>query len=175
MNKPVDDWWSGAFYEKWIDPRTQELREVISEQINKGSSVIDIGCGTGALAFELAKKCSRVVGVDLSPKMIQHANKRKEENTSSNIDFREADGTNLTEFGDQEFDFATISMVLHEIPRELAIAILKEMNRVAKKIVIADYITKQPINLPGIRIRLAELFAGIEHFKNFRAYSKIMD
>lgn len=41
----------------------------------EGSSVLEVGCGFGALTLELVKRgASRAVGQDLSPKMVQMAN-----------------------------------------------------------------------------------------------------
>lgn len=130
-----DDYWSGAIYEKWIDPRTLELRETISNYVEQGSSVIDIGCGTGALVFELNEKCERVVGVDYSPKMIKHALKRKKEKDCSSVEFIEADATDLSQFSDQTFDYAIISLVLHGMPHALALSALQETKRIAKQVV----------------------------------------
>lgn len=38
-----------------------------------GDSVLDLGCGTGLLAAELAREGRVIDGVDLSPRMLQHA------------------------------------------------------------------------------------------------------
>ena len=56
------------------DPRHEETRELISSFIGKNSSVLDIGCGTGALARHLAPRCKQVAGLDLSSRMIEEAN-----------------------------------------------------------------------------------------------------
>jgi len=114
--KNTDAYWSGAFYERFIDPQTQELRDGISECIPKGSSVIDFGCGTGALAFSLSEKCEKIVGVDFSPKMIKHACKNKEKKNCSNVDFIEADASDLSQFDDQEFDVLRIGASLRGRP-----------------------------------------------------------
>jgi len=38
--------------------------------------VLDLGCGTGLVGVEIAPHAKRLVGVDLSPKMIERARKR---------------------------------------------------------------------------------------------------
>ncbi len=43
----------------------------------QGRRIFDAGCGTGALAFELAARGAHVVAVDLSPTLIQLARERK--------------------------------------------------------------------------------------------------
>jgi magnesium-protoporphyrin O-methyltransferase len=42
----------------------------------QGARVLDAGCGTGALAFELAKRGATVVGVDVSPTLVGLAQER---------------------------------------------------------------------------------------------------
>jgi 2-polyprenyl-3-methyl-5-hydroxy-6-metoxy-1,4-benzoquinol methylase len=45
--------------------------------IKKGSTALDVGCGIGTLSFKLASRCSKVVGIDLSRKMISYAQRKK--------------------------------------------------------------------------------------------------
>ena len=40
----------------------------------RGWRILDAGCGAGPLAIELAHRGADVLGVDLSPQMIEHAN-----------------------------------------------------------------------------------------------------
>ena len=42
----------------------------------QGARILDAGCGTGALAFELAKRGADVVGVDVSPTLVGLARER---------------------------------------------------------------------------------------------------
>jgi magnesium-protoporphyrin O-methyltransferase len=42
----------------------------------QGARILDAGCGTGALAFELAKRGANVVGVDVSPTLVSLARER---------------------------------------------------------------------------------------------------
>jgi ubiquinone/menaquinone biosynthesis C-methylase UbiE len=39
---------------------------------------LDVGCGTGALALKLAPRCKRVIGVDISSKMLEIARGKAE-------------------------------------------------------------------------------------------------
>ena len=56
------------------------MRDVLINQLPAdlaGARILDAGCGTGALAFELAKRGADVVGVDISPQLIDIAEKRR--------------------------------------------------------------------------------------------------
>jgi len=68
---------SGWFYKTFIDPLLAGGRKTITEKIPENQSILDVACGTGAQVFELAKKAKKVVGVDLSEKMNQTAQKVK--------------------------------------------------------------------------------------------------
>jgi len=55
------------------------------------SSVLDVGCGTGNYALMLAGSCKEVIGVDLSPKMLEIAKRKASDKKVENIDFRRLD------------------------------------------------------------------------------------
>ncbi len=82
---------------------TQELMELC--HIDGGTHVLDVGCGVGLTPSYLAKAIGcRVVGVDISPKMIQRSKeKAKREKTEGLTEFRVADAQDLP-FEDGIFD-----------------------------------------------------------------------
>ena len=45
----------------------------------EGLEVLDLGCGTGYFAREMARRGARVTAVDLSPKMLAHARRLESE------------------------------------------------------------------------------------------------
>jgi SAM-dependent methyltransferase len=159
-------WYDGWFYARYLDPWVKRVREMVSSFIENDSSVIDIGSGTGALAFQLAGRCKRVVGVDLSSHMIAFANQRRERECFPNVSFLHLDAARLSEHIHRTFDYAVMSLALHEIPVPQGVKIMKELEAVADRIIIADFKTPQPVNLRGICNVGPELLAGIDHFKN---------
>lgn len=163
---------SGQFYGLVVDPILNSVRRQIRSQIVEGESVIDIACGTGAQAFQIAAKASRVLGIDLSESMIRYARRKLKKQNTYNLEFVVANATNLIEYRDDEFDVATMSLALHQFPPELYSPVLSEMKRVAKRIVIVDYTVPLKNNLAGVASKTIEFLAGKEHNRCFKQYYK---
>ena len=69
--------WNSTLYDKkhdFVAEYGKGLLEFVPQ--NTKQSILDLGCGTGALTAELAELCERIVGVDGSQNMI---NKAREE------------------------------------------------------------------------------------------------
>ena len=66
--------------------------------------VLDIGCGIGRVAAELAPRVREVHGIDVSAKMIAAATRRCGQ--MENVKFQKGNGRDLSEFGDQAFEAA---------------------------------------------------------------------
>ena len=70
------------------------MRDVILGQLPAdlhGKRVLDAGCGTGALACELAARGAEVVGIDISPQLIDIARKRMPTDLHDKVTFRAGD------------------------------------------------------------------------------------
>jgi SAM-dependent methyltransferase len=70
-------WYDGFLYEKLIAPQSERLQTFLTVFAKKGGTALEVGCGVGALSFKLAAKCSKVVGVDISQRMISYAERKK--------------------------------------------------------------------------------------------------
>lgn len=158
----------GAIYHRLFDPQLAEARQVTIDHIAEGSSVLDIGCGTGLLCFALKEqKHCRVVGLDLSRRMLEFARKS---NPFQDVTFVHEDATDLSAFGDHSFDYATMLMIMHELSRSQQIRVLTETLRVANKCIIIDSVVPLPKNAGGIGIRIVEATFGHDHNPNFKAF-----
>jgi len=118
-----------------------------------GKRILDAGCGTGALALELAKKGASVVAIDLSPNLIGLAKERISPEDRQNIDFRSGD---MLDDGLGEFDYVVgMDSMIHYCATDMLVVLEKLAPRVSNKIVF----TFAPSTLPlEVMIRVGRLF-----------------
>jgi SAM-dependent methyltransferase len=74
QNQRWGDGWVQA--QDLIDRGLKPFETLLTEQVRPGATVLDVGCGTGATTLAAAGKAARVVGVDISPAMIDAARAR---------------------------------------------------------------------------------------------------
>jgi SAM-dependent methyltransferase len=163
---------SGTFYSLMVDPFLKKLRKRVAFHIDKGEDVIDVACGTGAQVFELAGKARHAAGIDLSESMIDKAEEKQQKKNITNVLFRVDDATGRLNFDNRQFDVAILSLALHQFAPDDYPNILKEMKRVADRFIFVDYAVPLPWNFFGTGSKVAEFFAGREHFRNFRKYRR---
>ncbi len=73
-------------YGVWVD--------FVNQNAKTGSSILDLGCGTGTIAVELAKAGYFVSGLDLSSEMLTYAKQKAAEN-DVNVSFYEGSMTDF--------------------------------------------------------------------------------
>jgi demethylmenaquinone methyltransferase/2-methoxy-6-polyprenyl-1,4-benzoquinol methylase len=127
--------------------------------------VLDICCGTGSTTAIIAPEVDQghVTGVDLSPDMLAVAQKKV---VAPWVSFQLA-SVDALPFGDNSFDHVLCSYGLHEIPRDIRTAALKEVSRVLKpggKFLTLDY------DLPRNLITRLPIAAFVRVFEHDTAY-----
>lgn len=91
------EWWnsmSGGFGERPIPSFAKdEFLQLLErrQMLNENSDVLDVGCGAGRYAISIASKAKTVIGIDLSPRMIESANRRAADLRVKNVRFDIAD------------------------------------------------------------------------------------
>ncbi|MBU3579621.1 magnesium protoporphyrin IX methyltransferase [Polynucleobacter hirudinilacicola] len=118
-----------------------------------GKRVLDAGCGTGAVALELANKGALVTAVDLSPNLIELAKSRIPESDRQNIQFYAGDMLDEA-YGDFDYVIGMDSMI-HYCAKDMLVVLEKLSSRVSEKILF----TFAPSTLPlELMIRVGRLF-----------------
>lgn len=100
--------------------------------LERDSSVLELGCGSGGYALYLAKNvgCS-VIGLDIHASGVQNANQLATTGgLAARVRFEQCDASKTLPFNDQTFDAAFSNDVLCHIPGRLKV--LREMFRVRK-------------------------------------------
>jgi len=101
--------------------------------IEAGHRVLDVGCGTGAVALAAARRSganTEILGIDASPQMVAKA-RRKAEKRGSTATFEVAAIEDLP-FEDSSFDRVVSQFVMHHLPGQLAHDGLREVARVLR-------------------------------------------
>lgn len=124
-------------------------------------TIIDIGCGTGALCSVLSEKGLSVTGIDTAEKMLKIARVKPE---NKKISFIQANVLETLPFEDKSFDVAIASYVAHGLKAGERKRMYAEMSRVAKHyVLIYDYNDKR-----SLLITIIEWLEGGDYFHFIR-------
>ena len=129
VRKIFTDW--APFYNPthgWTLPKRRAARLVLN--IQTGDRVLDLACGPGLNLphlHELVGDCGQVIGVDLTPAMLEIARKMIHVKGWKNVEVWEADAAQLP-FPDNSFDKVIVSFALTIIPDY--IKAIEEIHRV---------------------------------------------
>jgi len=170
MTENKKHWYDGWFYDKIIAPNQDKLFGQIKDLIVPGSSIIDIGCGTGRLEFALADKCKSVLGIDLSKKNIERANLILSGKPDDKISFMHTGINILANNADNHFNYAILTYVIHEVNEEERLPLFIDIARIADKIIVGDYLVPRPKGFGSFISKVIEFIAGREHYRNYKSY-----
>ena len=169
--RPRSRFYDGRPYAATLDRLLGRLHQLVADNVEPTGRVLDVGCGTGDLPRRLAPKADEVVGIELSPAMVDFGKERLAESPLPGVSFVLGDVTEVfADLPEDHFDLATMVLVLHEMPTEAHLPVLGEVARVARQVLCVDFRAPMPWNLAGIRNRFFEIAAGIEHYRAFRAF-----
>lgn len=125
----LDDegWTANNHYHEFL------MRQVLANCEN----ALEIGCGTGAFARKLAKRCGRVTAIDLSPEMIQVAQERSR--GLENLQFNLAD-VMTWDFPKSRFDFVCSIATLHHLEQRELLLQIRDAPKPGGVLVILDLV-----------------------------------
>jgi len=161
--------------------RLWKRRVVKLAAVKSGDRALDLCCGTGDLAFALAKSGAETIGLDFSEKMLAMAETRRLKNSklkTQNLKLIQGDAQQVP-FPDNSFDAVTVGYGLRNLASwERG---LEEMIRVAKpggRIVILEF--GKPENALWRKIYFTHLscsvpLIGLLFCGNARAYAYILE
>lgn len=170
MSQNKNHWYDGLFYDKLIAPNQDKLFEQIKNFIKPDSKIIDVGCGTGRFSFTISDKCNSVLGIDLSKRNINRADSLLLKNPRANLSFRHTSVNKLISNGKQHFDYAVFTYVIHEVNADERIPLLKEISKIASKIIIGDYLVPSENRFWNMFNEIVEFAAGREHYRNYKNF-----
>lgn len=128
----------GLFYKRQKRKYKSIIRFMEEElDVSKYQTILDVGCGTGALCAVLEEEGLEVTGVDPAYNMLKVARKKTK---NHKIRFVQADSNKGLPFEDDAFDLVIASYVAHGLQIEERKKLYMEMSRIAKaKVIIYDY------------------------------------
>lgn len=127
--------------ERFLDARSLgDAQRRVAELLRPGMSVLDVGCGTGAITEGIARAVGpggRVLGIDVSRELIDRAGERTE--GQPNLSFALADVSSLGREG-RRYDVVTAARMLQWLadPRA-ALAAMVGVTRPGGVVVVLDY------------------------------------
>lgn len=107
-------------------PVDRRLLDRLAEEVGPDGEVCDLGCGPGQVARHLRRAGARVVGIDLSPKMLEEARR-----LNPDIQFRIGDMFALDVPADSFAGIAAFYAIVN-IPEGSLAAVFEEIHRVLK-------------------------------------------
>lgn len=148
VEKSVD--FSGLDHEFFQISKSLKLRDLVQKYFGRRQkvSLLDVGCGVGAMHPYINPDFDRIFGVDVSGESIKQA---KINNPS--LEYTHYDGHRLP-FKDNSFDMSLAVCVLHHVPPEQWHDFLAEKARVVRPGGLVCLIEHNPVN-PATRLSVA--------------------
>ncbi|KNY25122.1 class I SAM-dependent methyltransferase [Pseudobacteroides cellulosolvens] len=121
-----------SFEDKWDHNRFYS-KLVLKEIGRDNDSILDIGCGTGEFTQKVAQRAKRVVGIDISPKMVNEAKKRHSANNITYI-VKDFDAIDVKE----QYDCIVSIATFHHLSLESILSKIDKMLKPGGVLVVLD-------------------------------------
>lgn len=165
-------------YDFLIEPFLSSIKKltarVLSEQIDPPghNRILEVACGTGTQARLLAKKGFTVFALERSPGMVGRLRIKIRSQDTGKIIPIHGDVTDIP-MASATVDAVIIQLALHELTQQDRQRCISELKRVSKDqaiFIFLDFVPTNKFTPSNCLIILAELAAGINHYKNGREF-----
>ena len=144
------------------DRQMQRLRDVKEEteaiiksiNLKRNETILEIGTGTGSFAIEAARHCEKVIAIDVSPKMLEFAQRKSRMMGINNVEFNHAGFLTYGHTG-EPFDVVVSQLALHHLPDFWKMIALKRIYQLLKNggtFYLGDVVFSFPIGEYDYRI-----------------------
>lgn len=140
--------------------RNIHYHDLVLSAVPQGCArALDVGCGAGRLASELAERCSEVIAIDADAPALALARSRHER---PNLSFVEGDVMTHA-FPDASFEFIASIATLHHLPLEPALERFRSLQRPGGVLVViglyrfetlSDYLVGGMATILSVLVRL---------------------
>lgn len=142
MNHYGEDLFKGTarYYSRYRPLYPASLIRFLIDKFSLDGSgqMLDLGCGTGQLAFRFSDWFEKIVGIDTEPEMIKEAILLSKEVRAENMTWFNGDLHTYKEKSDTTFKFVTIAKAFHWMDRAHVLETLYEMVDAGGGIAIID-------------------------------------
>lgn len=170
MNGRAGGWYEGKFYQRFIEPFLHDVHGAIARFVPPGSTVIDVGSGTGHLALLLARRCARVTGIESSPRMHAIALDEARRAGLSNAKFILGDALDGSLPDPGRADQAIFCFCLHEMDPPTRIATFRRFSAVTASVTVAEFQPPSPWNGFNLASTITESLSTTRHFSNYLGF-----
>ncbi len=176
-----------ASHAKFRDVVTENQKMLDTLAVKPGQSLVDIGCGTGVLAIEAAKRGLTVFALDVSDAMLSFAQTRAAKAGIEGVHFLKGGFLNLPQEISKP-DFIVTSFSFHHLPDFWKLVALKKIYALLSasgKLLIQDVVIEEVDCISNINAFVDSQAAlggdflredAIEHFQNeYSTYSWVLE
>jgi len=129
--------------------RVQRAYDRLASYIHPGQRVLDIGCGTGALALRAAQRGASVKAIDVNPQMLEIAVRRaRDTGLAERIELVEMTVAELDAERSESYDVAMSGLCLSELGDDELAYTLKQLVRILRPgglLLVADEVRPQSL------------------------------
>ena len=134
-------WADKSMAEGYWDPQDHPSKRFLKERIaafSPVSSIIEIGCASGANLYGLAREYpqARLVGIDVNMTAVQYGNSHLAQKGITNIELLVGKADELEKFQDKSFDIVFTSALLIYIGPDKIEEVIKGMVRITKRALV---------------------------------------